>query len=96
MRIRFQQQSKSYFEISINLDHLRGVKMESRITMVNELRKRTGIGAGLAMKCLSMADYEMDLAMKIVEYYGIAVHKSYPVGRVIRDYWMAKAREEYW
>ena len=39
---------------------------------------------------------EMDLAMKIVEYYGIAVHKSYPVGRVIRDYWMAKAREEYW
>jgi hypothetical protein len=38
----------------------------------------------------------MELAMMLVEYYGIAVNKSYPVGRVIHDYWMAKAREEYW
>ena len=70
--------------------------MESRITMINELRERTGIGASLAMKCLSMADYEMDLAVRIAEYYSIAVHKSYPVGRVIRDYWESKAMEEYW
>ena len=70
--------------------------MESRITMINELRKRTGIGTGLAMKCLSMADYEMDLAVKIAEYYSIAVHKNYPAGRVIREYWEGKAREEYW
>jgi hypothetical protein len=38
----------------------------------------------------------MDLAVEIAEYYGIAVNKSYPVGRVIRNYWMNKAREEYW
>ena len=96
MRIRFQQQSKSYFEISINLDHLRGVKMESRVSKVNELRRKTGVSVSLACKCLALADYEMELAMMLVEYYGIAVNKSYPVGRVIRDYWMAKAREEYW
>lgn len=96
MRIRFQQQSKSYSEISINLDHLRGVKMESRTSKVNELRKRTGISMSAAMRFLAMADYEMDLAVEIAEYYGIAVNKSYPVGRVIRNYWMNKAREEYW
>ena len=95
-QIRFQQQSKSYFEISINLDHLRGVKMESRTSKVNELCKRTGIGMSAAMKFLAMADYEMDLAVEIAEYYGIAVNKSYPIGRVIRNYWMNKAREEYW
>lgn len=70
--------------------------MKSRITMINELREHTGIGASLAMKCLSMADYEMDLAIKIAEYYSIAVHKNYPVGRVIREYWESRAREEYW
>lgn len=70
--------------------------MESRISKVNELRCKTGVGLNLARKCLVLADYEMELAMMLVEYYGIAVNKSYPVGRVIRDYWMAKAREEYW
>ena len=96
MRIRFQQQSKSYSEINIYLDHLRGVKMESRTSKVKELRERTGISMGTAMRFLAMADYEMDLAVEIAEYYGIAVNKSYPVGRVIRNYWMNKAREEYW
>ena len=72
--------------------------MESRISKVNELRKRTGIGISMsaAMKFLAMADYEMDLAVEIAEYYGIAVNKNYPIGRVIRNYWMNKAREEYW
>lgn len=70
--------------------------MESRTSKVNELRKRTGISMSAAMRFLAMADYEMDLAVEIAEYYGIAVNKSYPVGRVIRNYWMNKAREEYW
>lgn len=70
--------------------------MESRVPTINELRKRTGIDFNLAVKCLTMADYDMDLAVKIAEYYSLVVYKSYPVGRVIRDYWMAKAREEYW
>ena len=70
--------------------------MESRITMINKLRKTTGIGAGLAHKCLLLADYEMELAIRIAEYYGIAVNKSYPVGRVIRDYWTMKSKEECW
>ena len=70
--------------------------MESRIFKVNELRRETGVSVSLACKCLALADYEMELAMRLVEYYSIAVNKSYPVGRVIRDYWMAKAKEEYW
>lgn len=70
--------------------------MESRISMINKLREKTGIGAGLANKCLMLADYEMDLAIRIAEYYGIAVNKGYPVGRVIREYWTIKTKEEYW
>jgi translation elongation factor EF-Ts len=70
--------------------------MESRVSKVNELRHKTGVSVSLACKCLALADYEMELAMMLVEYYSIAVNKSYPVGRVIRDYWMSKAREEYW
>lgn len=70
--------------------------MESRVSKVNELRHKTGVSVSVAYKCLVLADYEMELAMMLVEYYGIAVNKNYPVGRVIRDYWMAKAREEYW
>ena len=41
-------------------------------------------------------DNKPSYGLEIAEYYGIAVNKSYPVGRIIRDYWMAKAREEYW
>lgn len=70
--------------------------MESRISKINELRQKTGIGAGLANKCLLLADNEMDLAIRIAEYYGIAVGKNYPVGRVIREYWEAKTKEECW
>ena len=67
--------------------------MELRITIINELRKCTGIGFNLAVKCLTMADYDMDLAIKIAEYYTLVVHKNYPVGKVIREYWESKARE---
>lgn len=70
--------------------------MKSRIFMINKLREKTGIGIGLANKCLMLADDEIDLAVKIAEYYGIAVNKSYPVGRVIREYWTMKTKEECW
>lgn len=73
-----------------------GFRMESRISKIKELRHKTGINVNLTCKCLALADYEMELAIMLVEYYSITVNKSYPVGRVIRDYWMAKAREEYW
>ena len=70
--------------------------MESRISMIHDLHKKTGMGLYQCKHYLQLANYEMDLAVEIAEYYGIAVNKSYPVGRVIRNYWMNKAREEYW
>lgn len=66
------------------------------IAKIKELRAKAGLGLAEAKRYLDMADYDMDLAMKIAEYYGLAVYKSYPVGRIIREFWEAKTKEWCW
>ena len=66
------------------------------IAKIKELRQKTGIGLAEAKRFLDMADYNIELAEKIAEYYGLAMYKTYPVGRIIREFWEAKTREWCW
>lgn len=66
------------------------------IAKIKELRQKTGIGLAEAKRFLDMADYNMVLAERIAEYYSLAVYKTYPVGRVIREFWEAKVKEWCW
>lgn len=70
--------------------------MESRIAKIKELCKRTGINAFTAKEYLALADYEMELAIQIAEYFNANVIDNYPIGRVIRNYWEAKTKEWCW
>ncbi len=66
------------------------------IAKIKEFREKTGLGLSDAKRCLDLADYDMELANRIAEYYNLAVYKAYPVGRVIREYWEAKTKEWCW
>lgn len=54
------------------------------------LQKEYGINLAAAKRFLELADYEIELARQIVEYYCYAVNKGYTIGKVIRDYWLQK------
>lgn len=64
-----------------------------KIAYCRELQREYGIGLAAAKKYLELADYEMELAKEIVEYYCIAVKKNYTIGKVIRDYWLQKKED---
>lgn len=70
--------------------------MESRIIKVKELSKRANVSSYIALGYLKLADYEMDLAIQIAEYYNSTIDKNYPVGYIIRNYWEAKTKEWCW
>ena len=69
------------------------IEFFDKIALCRELQRLYGIGLAAAKKYLELADYEMNLAKEIAEYYCFAVNKSYTIGKVIHDYWRNKDAE---
>ena len=63
---------------------------ETKIIRVKDFQKKYGISLAQAKKYLELADYQEELAHEIAKYYSLSVKQSYPVGKVIRDYWLNK------
>lgn len=59
-----------------------------KIEIIKQFNQETGIGLRMAKHCLEYADYDITLARKIAEYYGLAVKKNYTVGKIIKEYYL--------
>ena len=65
----------------------------NKIEIIRQFSQETGVGLMNAKQFLEYADYDVILAQKIAEYFGIAVNKHYTVGKVIREYWLQKEKQ---
>lgn len=63
-----------------------------KVEIIKQFNQETGVGLRMAKYCLEYADYDIILARKIAEYYGLAVKKNYTVGKIIKDYWFQKEK----
>lgn len=59
-----------------------------KVEIIKQFNQETGVGLRMAKHCLEYADYDVILARKIAEYYGLAVKKNYTVGKIIKDYYL--------
>jgi translation elongation factor EF-Ts len=58
-----------------------------QLEMVRSLASSTGCSLMTCKEALNLADFEVPLARRILEYRNLAVSKSFPIGRIIREYW---------
>ena len=65
----------------------------NKIEIIKRFHQETGVGLKNAKQFLEYADYDVVLARKIAEYHCIAVNKHFTVGKVIRDYWLQKEKQ---
>lgn len=56
--------------------------------IIKQFNRETSIGLRMAKHCLEYANYDVTLARKIAEHYGLAVRKNYTVGKIIKDYYL--------
>ena len=60
----------------------------NKIELIKQFNQETGVGLHNSKEFLEYADYDIVLARKIAEYYGLAVKKNYTVGKIIKDYYL--------
>ena len=65
----------------------------NKIEIIKQFHQETGVGLRNAKQFLEYADYDVVLARKIAEYHCIAVNKHFTIGKVIRDYWLQKEKQ---
>lgn len=63
---------------------------ETKFIKVKDFQKKYSVSLAQAKKYLELANYQEELAYEIAKYYSLSVKQSYPVGKVIRDYWLNK------
>ena len=62
----------------------------NKIEIIKQFNQKTGVGLHNSKQFLEYADYDIVLARQIAEYHGLAVKKTYTIGKIIRDYWIQK------
>lgn len=65
----------------------------NKIEIIKQFNQETGVGLHNSKQFLEYADYDTVLARKIAEYHCIAVNKHFTVGKIIRDYWLQKEKQ---
>lgn len=65
----------------------------NKIELIKQFNSETGVGLHNSKLFLEYADYDFVLARKIAEYHCIAVNKHFTVGKIIRDYWIQKEKQ---
>lgn len=63
---------------------MKNIVSMDKIKIIKQFNQETGIGLKMAKHCLEYADYDVILARKIAEYYGLAVKKNYTVGKLLK------------